>query len=141
MILSPIVAFLFWAFQVSVFPDAVEDPIFMFGFYGIVIAVTGALFFFYGLPSVIANKDFIFRMTEVEIECVSPVQRLCCSYRIPMNRIFEIEETDHDESPNNYVLITIDRERFEITPNYGNPVHGIIEVMREHYPEVRIQKA
>ncbi len=140
MILAPIVAIGFWTFQHFIFPGAVEDPIFMFGWYGIVIAVTAGLFFFYGLPSVLANKDFIYRITEREIECVSPVERLCKSYRIPIKRIFEIEEIDHDDSPNSYTLITIDRERFAITPNYGNPVSQIIEVIREHYPEIRIQK-
>ena len=141
MILSPLVALGFWAFQYYIFPDATEDPIFMYGWYGIVITVTFALFFLYGLPSVISNKDFIYRITEKEIECVSPVERLCKSYKIPIKRIFEIEEIENDESPNNYALITIDQEKFEITPNYGNPVHKIIKLMSERYPEIRIQKA
>ena len=140
MILSPLVALGFWAFQYFIFPDATEDPIFMYGWYGIVITVTAALFFLYGLPSVISNKDFIYRITEKEIECVSPVEQLCKSYKIPIKRIFEIEETDNDESPNDYAFITIDREKFEVTPNYGNPVSTVISVMRKHYPEIRIQK-
>lgn len=90
----------------------------------------------YIIPNIRMNRDFSIRITNGHIECIVPKKIYGQSFNIEISNIDTILEDSKPETSSDWYIITKQKEKFELTTNYNNPISKIVDVLREQNPRI-----
>lgn len=111
-------------------------------FYKLFMGVNAAIFLLslvgYIIPNIKMNKEFSISITGEEIECKVPSKAFGQSFHLRIKDIDTIIKDTTPDDEHNWYLMTVQKEKINITKNYRNPVRKIIEILQAQNPGIKM---
>jgi len=101
----------------------------------LILTLIGVIGGIYATLNILANREFICRLNDKTLECISPVWGCGETFKLSLTEIIKIEKECWSDS-HRWYLVDKAGERYWLTTNYDNPADEFLARIRELCPSV-----